>query len=344
MGCSVSAVPGQTQNLGDVRKAISLAQKPIKGVIQLAMVLKSSSGHSLELLKVNGSWNLHHALLDQPLDFFFMSSSTVTIVNQPGQGNYNAANTFLEAFCQFRHRLGLPASVLKICPIDGVGFVAENPTARKSLKGQGHYPLKERDFLEYLELSLRSALPREPTSPDSHVPAATTATTTLPWVNEAQIVMGLRSDLHPEDPQNRTHWRRDRRMGIYHNIKNTSAAAQGRAGKSSELQAFITQAADRPELLAEPASEAFLALEIGRKVYGFMLKDEADVDISLSLAAIGLDSLMAIELRRWWKQALRLEISVLEIMGIGTIEALGRTAAERLAKRFVGGGEEKEKE
>ncbi len=49
MGCSVSAVPGQTQNLGDVREAIGLAQKPIKGVIQLAMVLKVSSGNSLEL-------------------------------------------------------------------------------------------------------------------------------------------------------------------------------------------------------------------------------------------------------------------------------------------------------
>lgn len=62
----------------------------------------------------------------------------------------------------------------------------------------------------------------------------------------------------------------------------------------------------------------------------------------LSLAAIGLDSLIAIELRRWRKQALRLEISVLEILGTGTIEALGRTAAERLAKRLVSGGEREE--
>ena len=45
-----------------------------------------------------------------------------TVLGQPGQGNYNAANTFMESFCQYRHSLGLPASVLNICPIEGVGF------------------------------------------------------------------------------------------------------------------------------------------------------------------------------------------------------------------------------
>ena len=39
MGCSVSAIAGRTQNLEDVRKAISSASNPIKGVLQLAMVL-----------------------------------------------------------------------------------------------------------------------------------------------------------------------------------------------------------------------------------------------------------------------------------------------------------------
>lgn len=54
--------------------------------------------------KVEGAWNLHIAFLGakQPLDFFLMTSSIVTIFEQPGQSNYVAANTFLEAFCQYR--------------------------------------------------------------------------------------------------------------------------------------------------------------------------------------------------------------------------------------------------
>ena len=67
-----------------------------------------------------------------------------------------------------------------------------------------------------------------------------------------------------------------------------------------------------------------------------MLKDEADLDTSLTLVQIGLDSLMAIELRRWWKQALGLEISVLEIMASGSLEALGAVAAKGLKERFAG--------
>jgi Phosphopantetheine attachment site len=45
-----------------------------------------------------------------------------------------------------------------------------------------------------------------------------------------------------------------------------------------------------------------------------------------------MDSLMAIELRRWWKQAFGFDISVLEIMGFGTPEELGKVAGEGLKK------------
>lgn len=65
-----------------------------------------------------------------------------------------------------------------------------------------------------------------------------------------------------------------------------------------------------------------------------MLRDEADLDTSLTLKQIGLDSLMAIKLRRWWKQAMGLEISVLEIMATGSIEALGNVAAQSLKAKL----------
>lgn len=284
------------------------------------------------LPKVDGTWNLHNALADQPLDFFFMSSSTVTIVNQPGQGNYNAANTFLEAFCQYRHSLGLPASVLNICPIDDVGFVAENPAARKNLKAQGHYFLQEKDFLEYLQLSILNSQPAANTTirkPSPQHPPLLSS-----WENTGQIIMGLRSEIHPDDPNNRTHWRRDRRMGIYHNIKNTTLIDH--AATDSSLKQFLLRCADHPDLLAEQASEDLLAHEIGVKVFAFMMKDAADMDVEMTLSSLGVDSLMAIELRRWWKQAFGLEISVLEIMGLGSIRELSKVATARLRVRFGG--------
>ncbi|KKA22694.1 Fatty acid synthase, partial [Rasamsonia emersonii CBS 393.64] len=62
--------------------------------------------------KVTGTWNLHKRFKEEKsLDFFVLASSMVTIVERPGQGNYSAANTFLEAFSQYRQALSLPASV-----------------------------------------------------------------------------------------------------------------------------------------------------------------------------------------------------------------------------------------
>ena len=333
MGCSVNVFAGGVHNLDDVKNAILKAARPIKGVVHLAMVLQDNPIVDMTYKewtaavspKVDGAWNLHKALLNQPLDFFIMASSNVTLADEPGQSNYCAANTFLESFCQYRHNLGLPASVLSICAIDGVGFVARNPDVKRKLKSQGFYFLSERELVEYMELAiLNSYPPPEETNADS-------ASLYTPWQSSGHVIMGLRSEIHLNDPNCHTSWRRDRRMGHYHNI--TEAVANDNSANSNALKSFLSRAADDPDILSKKSNIEFLALEIGQKVFKFMLKQE-DVDISLSLAQIGMDSLMAIELRRWWKQVFGLDISVLEIMGSGTLEELGKVAAEGLEKKL----------
>lgn len=121
-------------------------------------------------------------------------------------------------------------------------------------------------------------------------------------------------------------------MGFYHNSKEESK--EGNQGGSNEFQTFLATAGEDPEILKEARNVEYLSKEIGRKVLSFMLRDEADLDTSLTLKQIGLDSLMAIELRRWWKQAMGLEISVLEIMATGSIEALGSVAAQSLKAKL----------
>lgn len=101
--------------------------------------------------KVNGAWNLYKEFLDWlPLDFFVMTSSLVTLIDQPGQSNYAATNTFLESFCQYRHKMGLLASVTDVCPVDDIGFVSKNPFIRRKLKSQGLCFLAEREMLDYM--------------------------------------------------------------------------------------------------------------------------------------------------------------------------------------------------
>ena len=62
--------------------------------------------------EVEGTWNLHN-LVPKDLDFFVLSS-TCGLLGHYGQANYASANTFLDAFVQYRQNLGLPASVMDI--------------------------------------------------------------------------------------------------------------------------------------------------------------------------------------------------------------------------------------
>ena len=143
--------------------------------------------------------------------------------------------------------------------------------------------------------------------------------------------MGLGSALHLDDPNNPTNWCCDRRMGMYHIVRNTKDGNTG--AKFDALKDFLSLGADDPDIPGEEASTGYIALEVGQKVSNFMVKLDYNVDPSLGFFQIGLDSLMAIELRKWWKPAFRLEISVLEITASGTTEQLDKVAAKGVKKR-----------
>ncbi len=60
------------------------------------------------------------------------------------------------------------------------------------------------------------------------------------------------------------------------------------------------------------------------------------LDVKQPLSAVGIDSLVAIELRNWSRQKLGVELSVLEILGAASIEKLGQAAAEGLLVKMSG--------
>ncbi len=118
---------------------------PLRGLVHAAGVLDNAPLVDLDAdrlakvlaPKVDGGWNLHHASVRERLDFFVLFSSAVSVLGSPGQGNYAAANSYLDALAQFRRRAGLPALSINWGPWVDIGLVASGDFLPASAKSTG---------------------------------------------------------------------------------------------------------------------------------------------------------------------------------------------------------------
>ncbi|KKY31144.1 putative polyketide synthase [Diaporthe ampelina] len=111
----------------------------------------------------------------------------------------------------------------------------------------------------------------------------------------------------------------------------------GEGGDDDRLQTFLAQARANTAVLRAPDSAGVLSREIGRRLFSLLLKaDQEEAEISLGLGDLGLDSMVAVEMRAWWKQVFGSDISVLQMMAMWTLEALGKRAADELIVKCQG--------
>ena len=86
------------------------------------------------------------------LDHFILFSSATTLVGNPGQANYVAANGYLEGIARARRRIGLPALAVGFGAISDTGFVARNKEVNELLsKRIGKTGMTAGQALSYVE-------------------------------------------------------------------------------------------------------------------------------------------------------------------------------------------------
>ncbi len=213
--------------------------------------------------KVDGSWNLHRLTRTQPLDLFVCFSSMASLLGSPGQANYAAANAYMDGLAEYRRALGLPAVSIHWGPWAEGGMAAEQSVqqhARWNAIGLSSIPTAH--GLAALEHLLNPPVPRAAVLP-------------IEWGKFLQ-----------QFPRGKT----PPLLAKLAQELRTTAVTPAAPTRASETWLRLQEAASgqRPVLLV-----AFLRSRIA-KILGVATDDVAPQQ---PLSQLGLDSLMAIEIK-----------------------------------------------
>ncbi|WP_437688199.1 SDR family NAD(P)-dependent oxidoreductase [Sorangium sp. So ce176] len=253
------------------------ATRPLTAVVHTAGVLDDSivtklSAEQLERVlrpKVDGAIHLHELTKHAPLAAFVLFSSAAGTLGSPGQANYAAANTFLDALASHLRARGVPAMSLAwgLWAQAGLGMTAHLGAADIArMKRLGVVTMSPQEGLELLDAALQRPDPLL-------VPAPLDLAALERAARDGAPASPMLRELVRGAPARR------------------AAAGDGASGRASALRALLAR---------RPQSERFAAvLELVRAEAARVLRlpGAAAVPPDRPLKELGLDSLTAVELR-----------------------------------------------
>jgi NADPH:quinone reductase-like Zn-dependent oxidoreductase/acyl carrier protein len=162
--CDVSDAGALAATLAATRRDMPT----VRGVIHAAMVMDDALLPSLDAArfaavlapKWTGAELLDRLTRDDPIELFLLFSSITTLLGNPGQAAYVAANAALEAIAERRHASGLPALAVGWGPIGDTGVLTRDRAVSEGLArrmGQAH--MRAAEALDALPALLASGLP-----------------------------------------------------------------------------------------------------------------------------------------------------------------------------------------
>lgn len=251
--------------------------------------------------KVDGAWSLHKSLLDHRLDFFIMLSSISGVIGNRGQAAYAAANSFLDAFAHYRVSQGLPATAIDLGVVKEVGYVAERPELQVVLKTlSGDAALNKTDVLALIKLAVTGRI-------DKYA--------------DHQCTIGLSFENYtPEHPA--FVWARDARFSHLRRGANAILGSENKGSAITRKQA-LKQARDLKE------ATRVVSDELMGKLSSVLIIPIDEMSMEKPVVAMGLDSLVAVEVKSWVTRELNATISTMEMMTSSSIKRLVETIVAR---------------
>lgn len=278
--------------------------RPLAGVFHMAMVLDDALIASLDAArhaavlgpKVAGVAALEAATADVALDLFVLYSSITVQLGNPGQANYVAANAYLEAVARRRRAEGKPALGVAWGAIADAGVLARDMKTSEILKRKlGRHAITAAEGLAELKRLLEDGA--------MHEGPAVRMIGRIDWA-------AARKDLALA------------RSPAFEDLAEEAGVDGDDAGVIDLAERL--KGLDDAEALAEITR--LLAAEISR----ILKLPASEVDSHKPLTALGMDSLMGVELRMAAEQRLGIDIPLMSLAAGATLSDIARKVVARV--------------
>jgi phthiocerol/phenolphthiocerol synthesis type-I polyketide synthase C len=275
---------GDRQAVARLLQYVKSELPPLRGVVHGAGVLADGLAQQLTAAefahamwpKMHGAFNLHRETEQLPLDFFVLFSSAASMLGSPGQGNYAAANEFMDALAQVRRARGLPALSIDWGPWSESGMAARPDRAgRLAERGMGN--ISDRLGVRLLEHLLRSNRVR---------------TAVLPFAD-----FQTWSTFYPAAA-----------TGMFESLWQAAEGAAPKGARDTGVRAEILAA---PLAQRQALIESYVTDTVRRVL---RIPSGKELNPELPLNRFGLDSLMAIELKNRLESDLGVSVQVSRIL------------------------------
>ncbi|NEP48579.1 MAG: KR domain-containing protein, partial [Moorea sp. SIO3C2] len=234
--------------------------------------------------KVQGTWNLHALTQNQPLDFFVCFSSIASLLGSHGLGSYGAANAFIDAIAAHRQALGLPALTVNWGPWGEIGMGAKLTTDHQGqIAAWGLANVAPKQGLFALEQLLQQDLAQ----------VGVMSVDWQKWLQQFHSLPPFYEDVAPNTTVNTT-------------VRETNLDFK------TELEAV--PANQRRDLLVERVRTQVA------KTLGLSFPDQ--IELGQRLIDLGLDSLMAVQLRNHLQSSVGCSLRSTLLFDYPTIEAM----------------------
>ncbi|MFD1333705.1 SDR family NAD(P)-dependent oxidoreductase, partial [Methylopila musalis] len=278
---------------------------PIGGVWHVAMVLEDALLANLDAdrfakalrPKIDGAKALDRLTRSDPVRQFVVYSSATTVIGNPGQANYVAANSWLEALVRNRCRAGLPGLAIAWGALGDVGYLARTGEVKEKIQRRlGHATLSGAEALAGLGTVLAQG--------DARPETAVVTIAPLDWAAARRDLAYLAAPTFAEVLAGAE-------MGPQDSVEQIDLAALVRGKDAREARDIVAE---------------ILAGEVAR-----ILKLPAkEISPQRPLAELGMDSLMGLELRMSVERRFDVELPLVAIGDSTTLITIAQSVVARI--------------